>query len=903
MLTKIVTLWQIDFYDRLLCAIFSHMDVITTHTNADFDTLASMVAARKLYPDAVVVFPGSMERSVREFLKKHSIPDFSPLKLGQLDTGAVTRLILVDIRQKGRIGPLACLIGKSGVDIHIYDHHPPTGDDIRGSLEVTPPLGSTTTILVSILKERNVPVTPEEATVMMLGIYEDTGFLSFPSTTQEDYLAAAWLLSKGADLRVVSESISREMTVDEVSLLNDLNSNAVVHPLHGLDIVVTKASSERYIDDAALLVHKMMDMNNIGVLFALIRMENKVYLIARSRLKEVDAGEIAAAFGGGGHREAASAVIRGLTLIEAEETLMRVIEEKVRGVRSAGDIMSSPVKTVTPDEKLKQTKEIMAKFNINVLPVMDGRRLVGLISRQDVGRATYYGLEEHHVREFMTTDFSIVDTETPLSKVQEIIIEENQRFLPVLKDGKLAGCITRTDILRVLHYDRKREEAPLGKTVHRKSLKGVMRGRLPGWLLCILEKAGTLADEMGINAYLVGGFVRDLVMGRENLDIDIVVEGDGIAFAEGLAERFGGRVRSHRKFGTAVVVLPDGFKIDVASARMEFYRKPAALPTVEAGPLKMDLYRRDFTINSMAVRLGRKGFGELIDYFGGIRDIKEKTIRVLHSLSFIDDPTRAFRAVRFEQRLGFHIGKQSLTLIKNAVKHNFFNKVSPSRIFNELRIILEEEEPLRALRRMEELDILKFIHPGFRIDAETERLFRELGKVFDWYDLLFREETCNRWVLFLSALQNSLSLDETEAMAGKVGLAARWRRMLAEIKRIHGEVMARLEKERLDDVELYHLLNPLNIETLLFMMAATKDVRVKERISRFITELKETPVETSGRDLEALGIPPGPIYGEIKSAILDERLKGAIRSREEEVRYVKEVWLKKAGAAGRTRKG
>jgi tRNA nucleotidyltransferase (CCA-adding enzyme) len=445
--------------------------------------------------------------------------------------------------------------------------------------------------------------------------------------------------------------------------------------------------------------------------------------------------------------------------------------------------------------------------------------------------------------------------------------------------------------MRVLHDDSQKMKITANSGVHKKHLKGVIKGRLPKWLRTLLETAGEKADEMGINAYLVGGFVRDLAYCRENFDVDIVVEGGGIAYAEALAKLFEGRIRSHKKFGTAVVVLPDGFKIDVASARMEYYKTPAALPTVEASSIKMDLQRRDFTINAMAIRINSRGFGELTDYFGGLRDIKEKAIRVLHSLSFIEDPTRAFRAVRFEQRIGFHIGKQSLKLIKNAAKLNFFDKVSPSRIFNELKIILTEPEPLWALKRMTELDIMRFIHPKFTADQDFEFLFQELHKVLDWYELLFKEEKYVRWLLYFAALQSPLSEEEVTEMSQKIGLATKESEKIIEIKKVSKKIISALSKEAIDDCTLFHHLEKLKIETLLFMMAAANNVRVKERISRYITDLKEVRIETTGHDLKELGLKPGTLYNNIKRALIDEKLRGRLKSKEEELAFIKARWL------------
>lgn len=867
------------------------MEVITTHTNGDFDTLASMIAAKKLYPHAIIVFPAGVEKSVRDFLEKYPIRDFEQVKPNKVELDKVDRLILVDTRQKGRIGAFSSIIGREGLDIHIYDHHPSSDDDIRGNIEITEKYGSTTTIMVNILLEKGFTLTPEEATVLMLGIYEDTGFLSFISTTPEDYKAAAFLLSSGADLRIVSDTIRREMSTEEVALLNELNSRALTHRFAGIDIVLTKASADKYVGDAAALVHKMMEMMNIDVLFALMRMDAKIYLIARSRVREVDAGEIAARLGGGGHPTAASATIKNMTLIEAEEKLLKILRETVREIKCAADIMSSPVKTVDATISLESTKEIMAKLNLNVLPVMREGKLVGLVSRQDIGKAIYHGLSKHELSEIMASDFSTVNVKAPLSKIQELIIEGNQKFLPVMDNDTIEGCITRTDILRILHDESKRLYDKIDTELQTRNLKGIIKGRLPQWVQDILNTAGEVADQTGLNIYLVGGFVRDLLMGKENLDIDIVVEGNGITYAEALAEALDGRVKSHAKFGTAVIVLNDGFKLDIASARMEYYQSPAALPTVEAASIKMDLYRRDFTINSMAIRLNRGNIGELIDYFGGLRDLKEKVIRVLHSLSFIEDPTRAFRAVRFEVRLGFHLGKQTLSLIKSAARLDFFDKVSPSRIFNELKIIIREKDPLWALKRMEALDIMRFIHPKIKIGAHTEKLFEEIKKVTDWYDLLFKKDGYEIWILYFSAMLKNLSINEVETMLKNIGIASKYGDKVMEIKRKSAKNLSSLGKKKVDDLTLFHILNHHKVETLLFMMAESTDVKVRERISLFIRDLQETSIEISGQEIMKLGLRPGPLFKEIKEALIDEKLKGNIKSKTDEINHIKEHWL------------
>ena len=206
------------------------------------------------------------------------------------------------------------------------------------------------------------------------------------------------------------------------------------------------------------------------------------------------------------------------------------------------------------------------------------------------------------------------------------------------------------------------------KTEISRTLKSLIKDRLSKDIIRYLESITQIGDRLNVSIYAVGGFVRDLILNVPNKDIDIVVEGEGIPFAVCLAELFGGQVKSHEKFGTSVVTLSNGDRIDVATARTEYYKHPAALPIVEKGSIKSDLFRRDFTVNSMAIKLTGSNAFCLIDFFDGEKDLRSRKIHVLHSLSFIDDPCRLFRAIRFEQRFGFEIGRQEQVFMRTSIK-------------------------------------------------------------------------------------------------------------------------------------------------------------------------------------------------------------------------------------------
>ncbi len=875
------------------------MKVITSHNNADFDSLSSMVAAKKLYPDAILVFPGSQEKTLRNFLIHSTLYLFDIAKMKNIDYGAIDTLILVDTRQKARIGDFARLVDTEKVKIHIYDHHPQSRDDINGNVEFIRGTGATVTILIALLKAQDIAISSEEATIMMLGIYEETGSFQYPSTTTEDFEAASFLLSKGANVNLVSDMLVKELTPEQVFLLNDLINSASIYNINGIDIVIAEGSTENYVGDLAVVVHKFRDMENINVVFALFRMEDRVYVIARSRISEVDAGHILSLLGGGGHKEAASSTVKHMTIIEVKERLIEHLTHNVKPLWKAQDIMFFPVKSIDAESPIQEAKNIMLKYNINAMPAISDGKVTGIITRQIVEKAAFHKLENIPVREYMTTESSTVKPEDSIEKVKEIIIGNNQRFLPVIKEGGLIGAITRTDLLRIL-------EDEIAKTVFgklefhemyqkRKNVKKLMEERLDKKTLKKLTEIGHLADTMGYHAFLVGGFVRDLLLRIEDYDIDIVIEGDGITFAEEMAKTFSVKIKPHKEFATAKVIYPDGFKIDIATARLEYYKAPAALPIVEHSSLKLDLHRRDFTINTLAISLNKNTFGQLIDFFGAQRDIKEKTIRVLHSLSFVEDPTRVFRAIRFEHRFGFQIGKHTLNLIKNAVKMNFLLKIKGKRIWTELSLIMREETSEKILKRLQELDLLRFISPNLTFDKEKERLFHQMHGVLKWYELLYRGKPCDILPYYIQGLLDHMKHEEIVEFCKKTEMTESLKKKTIGNMGKLREVMVKLAANIyfMKKSEIYKLLEPLSQEAKLFIMAKTRSEETKKAISNYITYFDSFRPILTGEDLKKMGMKEGPVFKEILEKLKEAKIDMNLKTKEEETQFVRTYILNK----------
>lgn len=872
--------------------------IITTHMNADLDGIASLLAAQKLYPESIVVFPGSHESGPKNFFVESMAYLYNMADIEELDFSSVERLVLVDTRRKERIGRLSELLEQPHMDVHIYDHHPPADDDIKPSMNVYESTGATVTILTHIIKKKKIPVSAEEATVMCLGIYEDTGSFTFSSTTEKDFSAAAFLVSKGANLNIISDMISREITPDQVLILNDMIQSAAYHRISGIDVVLTSISTEEFIPDFAFLVHKMLKMESLNAIFAVVRMGSKIYVIARSRIPEVNVAEIVKPIGGGGHAFAASATIRDKTLAQTESILIDILYKKIKSIRQAKDIMSSPAITIGPAVSCKKAGQSMTRYNVNALLVTDAEKgrpkLLGYITRQVIEKALYHHLDNVAVKEYMSSELATVKTDADISEVQEKIIDSKQRILPVMDKDTIKGVITRTDLLNILVHQNRDSSVdkpiPFSSPMHARTrnIKRLMKERISKHLLAILESIGNTASLLGYNAYAVGGFVRDLFLYRTNEDIDIVVEGDGIAFAKTYAEKNKLRIHAHEKFGTAVIIFPDGFKIDVASARTEYYKFPAALPTVEMSSIKLDLFRRDFTINTLAIQLAPDNFGILIDFFSAQRDIKENVIRILHNMSFVEDPTRAFRAIRFEQRFGFTIGKLTSDLIKNAVKMDFFSRLSGRRVFTELKLILEEENPVPAFVRLSDYNLVQFIHPSIKVSKQLIKQLNSVKKVLSWFDLLFLEESYNKWVVYFLALISRCDIETSAAICSKFELKPGYTKLLSTERLAAEHCLLKLKRKLpADNSSLYRELSVFNTELLLYIMAAAGNKKIEKAVSFYITNLREAGISLQGRDLIELGMKPGPMFKTIMEEILKAKLNGQLKNKDDEIAFAK----------------
>ena len=869
--------------------------VITSHVNSDFDAIGAMLAAQKLYPESVILFPGSQEKNLRDFFIHSMGYLFNMANPATIDFSGTQRLVIVDTRQRSRLSGVETLLEKPDLMIDIYDHHPSFPDEIKGTYNLSKPYGSTTTIMCELLREKKISINSDEATVMALGIYEDTGNFTYTSTTRADFEQAGFLISCGACLSTISSLVVKEMKTEQVTWLNELINEMTTIAVNGIQVHLSAIAASHYIPDLASIVQKIVRMENLDCFFAIVLMGSKVYVIARNRLHEMDVGKILGSLGGGGHSYAASAKVENQTLPQVEIRLTKLIEQQIRHVRVAKKLMSSPAITITADQSCLDAAQKMIRYNINTLLVLDSQTLEysGYITRHVAQKTVHHKLGDQPVVDYFEPGGQSVSLSCDLAEIEQKIIDLKQRVVPVMENQIISGVITRTDLLNfIVEHNREIVQSEKkdisGLKPRTKYVGNLLKTRLNQRIRTLLSDIGSAGDTLGVEIFVVGGFVRDLMLERPIEDVDVVVEGDGIAFARYFASMHHCRLHQHRKFNTAVIIFEDGFKIDVASARLEYYATPAALPVVENSSIKMDLARRDFTINTLAISLNAESFGTLIDYFGGVRDIKDKIIRIIHNLSFIEDPTRIFRAIKFSNRFGFRIGKVTANLIKNALNVGAVKHLSGLRVLSELKQIFGEDNPLPALQTMADYDIDKVIHHDLKLTDTTRALFKSVGKTLAWHDLLYEDDAYPRWSVYFMAWLHGYSFTVSTQIADRLMFPIKERELLLE-QRIKAAQRIRLIEKNypVSNQQMYRWLIHFKTECLLFMLALTKKESVRKAISHFYTHQRKTQPLIGGKDLKSVGIKPGPIYSTILNKIIDEKLDGKLNTMEEEIEFAK----------------
>ncbi|MBK8021324.1 MAG: CBS domain-containing protein [Chloroflexi bacterium] len=855
------------------------MHVVVSHENADFDAIASMLAVTLLRPETQAVLPERLNRNVLSFLTlyRSGLPFVTR---DEVKRRRIQQVVLVDSQKLPSLKGL-----REGTPVEIIAHHAISREFGEHETTQIEEIGATTTLLVEALQEANRPLTSLQATLLALGIYDDTGSLVYRQTTPRDLRAAAWLVEQGAVLDNVRRFLEPPLNEEQQALLEILIQRAESRVVQGYSVLVATATLNAIMPELNAVAHRLRDALDPTAVFLLIEMPGMMQLVCRSTDDSIDVGAIAEAFGGGGHVRAAAALVKGYTLKEAVDTLWRLIQTTTRPSVRVADLMSHGVHTVRPDEALSRLVSTLRRIGHEGYPVVENGHVIGLLTRRDLDRAVEHGLGDLSVRDVMNAGETTLSPEDSVAVLEQKMVESGWGQIPVVAHAgrKLIGIVTRTDLIK--HWAKVHPSQPKAAPVQ--ITLPTVAGLLGERAARIIEIVGERGREQGVNIYMVGGVVRDLMLGRGNLDIDFVVEGDAIAFAQGLQETYGGGLTQFRPFATAKwqmrdLTLPlealDGElpdHVDFATSRNEFYERPTALPNVYSSSIKLDLARRDFTINTLAVQISPV-MGNLLDFFGGAADLDARLIRVLHNLSFVDDPTRILRAVRFERRLDFRIEQRTAELLTTALP--MLRRVTGERIRNELTLLLLEADPAGSLALMQERGILTMIHPDFAIDGGAlasafqrvdTPLPTELAQAFDRTDLL--------WLMLLATLPGNVVVPIADRLLFSKSLAETAAALTA--MRNPQDVLHQPGAQPSNLSRRLHGVSDLGLAAAWLVF---DDSVGREHIERFVRTWRHIRPHTNGNDLRNRGLRPGPCFRVLLDRLGAAWMDGEVASEVEE---------------------
>lgn len=784
--------------------------LIILEEGADLDALSSAYGVTLLYKDSYIMMPYHLSKRASEVLKlfSHRFPlvDKPPERFD---------LVLVDSHNyKEYLEKFKDQIG----DIYIYDHHPMAPKDFKGKIDR---VGSCTTLVVEELMEKGIKIDEESATLMALGIYEDTGMLTYEGTTHRDAKAIAWLLEAGVNLSLIRKLLSGGISKEEIDVLSKHLVSLENIFVEGKKISLVVLRMEEYMPDLLGLIYDLKDIKDASALFVIVEVGGKTYLFGRSIKGEFDVSQVLQKFGGGGHEFASASKLENLPA----ERLKVILESLLKGERvplRVGEIMSYPPFLLHEDMSIDLALLELTQRNFAGSPVVDDKgKLVGIIYKKNLLKAQKHQVKGK-VKDFMTEDFHNLKPDDFIWRAEEILSKYGEKLIPVVEDERVVGVITRMDLI---HAYRKHLET---LKAHEKRLY------VPEEIKGLLEDIGKEAKELGYRVYLVGGVVRDLLMKKRIWDLDLVVEGDAILLAQKLAQKWHIDYHPFHEFRTAHMKLGE-YKIELATTRRETYPHPGSYPVVEWATLKEDLIRRDFTINAMALSINPEDFGNLIDYFGGLRDLKDGIIRILHPVSFVEDPVRILRALRFAGRFSFKLSKGTEKLLKNAISLGLLKKSPRGRLLNELRLSLREEKLIDILRLYKKYHVLEQIIEGFSFKPEIESLIDKMRDIVSWHKIEFPQESLDYgWIYFLLLIKD---LKEGENLLKEIS-APSWVRDSYELirKDLYRLVnsLQRAEKPS----EIYLLLKGKPVALLLFLM-----LYQKEKVKLFMEKLRYVKVD------------------------------------------------------------
>lgn len=860
--------------------------VILGHAGADFDCVASMAGLSRLYAGAVPVLPGSLEPNVEEFLRLYE----GHFRFVRMPAPALLRedietVILADTIVASRLGEYKKVLSLPGARLVAYDHHEPNSASLahidEGHIRKC---GATASLVTAALREQLVPVNPDEATLLALGIYEDTGSLLFPETTAFDVEQAAYLLKAGASLSMVARYVTTYLAPEQQTALENALSNAQVRIVAGAQIAFAIVHAERNVGNLSVIVHRLAQIIKAEALFLIYQTPQALYVLGRSD-RFLNVAELLAPLGGAGRIHAAASILRDGTSAEAaqERIVSAIAARRTQWRQVVRDIMTPNPATVSQDRSAEEAFQTMVNLGFSVLPVGHDGRVVGVVAKKALEKTSLARLQQKPVHYFMNTRIPAVTVTATVEELIQAFGTYNTGLLLVMEQSRLLGVVSRSDVLRYLN-----------STAHPQHIVGT-----PG--LCViarsdldrlggsdtaatLAKIGQIGDAEENRAYLVGGSVHDVLLDRPPNDFDIVTEKDVSSVAAAVAKFFGTKVISYGRFMTHKIRIRER-EYDFAGARLEYYDFPGSLPTVAPASLMKDLLRRDFTVNALAMSLSERDFGMIVDATGGLEDLKTRVIRMTYSDSFIEDPARILRAVTAQTRLDFSLEDGTHVKAREALELGLLNVRRNRRAQDEFKELLSGKSSVARIKALCSLGCGLIGLPLIPPRAAKLRLL-----------LALEESLCTAvnslgtppWVAPLLVWLGNTPPGELQEILKDFGLSDRaasacrsWQRKERALRHLLEQTSPRVSAVA---AELERISPPI-LSILEAHCSGLATTGPRDFLMTVLSRMDELPL-VSGEDVVSLGIPEGPQVGLLLDQVRRLQLDGMISSREEAVAYL-----------------
>ncbi len=856
------------------------MQLIIADGSADYQVMAQMVAIKKLLPGALILLPEVQTVLLRKFLKDKNIPDI--IRKEQDIKEDIEELIVI---------PTAASKGNNSENRFLQASKISSGHDILAVMAEegsTFAYSGTCSCLPALIKAHGLEISPDEALLFVLAIYEQTVYLT-QNADSVVLKALSLLITCGFNPEEIPYYLNPGLAEKRKIILEELLHGGLWKRIYGFHVFIAEVALYNELKDVARIAKEMLLNNNQLIITAMPLKEGYLLSCFVTETSGIDLLSLFDEYGAAGSMTEVSCFYRKQEG-DIKKNITDYLYRKMPLAATVAGIMSTPVKGFAPTTVVQDAYNMLDLNGYAAFPLLEGEFVRGIITAADIRKAFRHGFKESPVSDFITVVESLTE-ECSLAKALTLHIKHGSGLIPIVDyENKIKGVVTRTDLLRGLYKERYQAafNAETFLPGGYDNINKLLKDRLSVYTLGLLQVIGQAADKHGVLVYVVGGFVRDIFLDLPNRDIDLAVEGDALIFAGKVKEILGGKLELNEEYGTAKLTAKN-FKLDFVSARQEYYSLPAAKPSLVKTNIKKDLFRRDFTVNTMAFKINTSSFAQFSDYYNGLDDLKHKRIKVLYSLSFVEDPLRIIRALRYSSRLDFKLEENTLKLLRSAVRSKVLEKVTREKLTKELVLLFQEKGAVKILKRLFDEGILQQIFPKVTLTEENYRLSREIEETIRWRGKSEKGKI-NIFLLFICAiLYNSTDISVVMPRLRRLNITRKETEEIVFILENAGSIGKLLENDKLSPEEVYSTFSPLSEEMRYFILAAAKDDIIWEHYYHY-RRLKKIKAALNGRTLKELGYKPGPFYKRVLERIKIEKIKGNLKNLEDELKFIKEYF-------------